>query len=405
MHNGRLPTAERMPRVLAIAQADPFNRATWSGGSYHLFTAMRDMGALVGGVGGDPPRRFDQAIKVLSWSRSRDLRRQRAALHPLRRPVASALAWDRARRVDPRPDAIVQLGVFYDVSPFPGLSPRLRCSLHDANLATSLHRDGRPLAAAPARMRTLLRYERQAYDRMDVIFTTSEWLRQSFITDFDQAPDKVVTVGAGPNLDELPDAPRRAPGPPRFLFVGKDFPRKGGPEVVEAFARVRADFPEAELWLVGPTDAPSVPGVRNFGLISRSTPEGDERVRRIYREATAFVMPSRYEPFGFVFLEAMSFALPCVVADACAMPEIVHDGVTGHVVPRRDPGALAERMIALAADPQGAIAMGHAGRRRLEEQFSWKMAAERIVAAISVRLGHPEAPVPAPPDVLAVARA
>ena len=371
-------------RLMVLAQDDPLDRGTWSGAAHHLFTAMAEVGAEIDGVSGRPPRAAHLAARLLSFSRDRDLLRLKAGIHPVRRWAATAVAWARARRVDPAPDALLQLGIFYEPDRLPGFRPALSCSFHDGNLITGLR--GAGLDRARGALARLVGFERAAFDRRDLIFTTSDWLRASFVDDFGQHPDKVVTVGAGPNFHALPKVPKRVGGPPRFLFVGKDFPRKGGPEVLEAFAAVRARHPEAQLWIVGAPDAPDeAPGVTNHGVISRADPHGDARLTDLYSRATAYVMPSRYEPFGFVFLEAMSFGLPCIASAACAMPEIVSDGESGLIVPPRDAAALAAAMTALADDPEGAQRMGAAGRARVEEWFNWRSVAERILAAIAAR--------------------
>lgn len=369
-------------RLMALAQDDPFARATWSGAAHHLFSAMVELGAEVHGISGRPPRAAHIASRLLSATRDRDLLRLRAGIHPVRRWSATAASWSRARREDARPDVLLQLGIFYEPDRLPGFSPRLTCSFHDGNLITGLR--GAGVNSARGGLARLVRFERGAFDRKDLIFTTSDWLRGSFIDDFGQPADKVITVGAGPNFHELPDVPERAAGPARFLFVGKDFPRKGGPEVLEAFAALRTTHPDAELWIVGAPDAPAdAPGVQNLGVISRSEPGGDARLTDLYSRATAYVMPSRYEPFGFVFLEAMSFGLPCIAAATCAMPEIVRDGESGHVVPPGDVPALTAAMTALADDPDQARRMGAAGRARVEAWFNWRAVAGRILAAVS----------------------
>jgi len=95
-------------------------------------------------------------------------------------------------------------------------------------------------------------------------------------------------------------------------------------------------------------------------------------------------MPSQYEPFGIVFLEAMAHGLACVASDRCAMPEIVEDGATGYVVPARDVEALAQRLLELA-DPGRAHSFGEAGRERFLEHFTWDAVAGRIVDALVSR--------------------
>jgi glycosyltransferase involved in cell wall biosynthesis len=264
----------------------------------------------------------------------------------------------------------------------------LRASYHDGNLATYLQRPGLEIDPGSKLVRQAWAMERRLYDDLDLILTMSDWVRDSFVEDFGQDPGKVVTVYAGANLGSVPDAPPRERSRPRFLFVGKgDFARKGGPQVLQAFAHVRERFPEAELWLVGPKRASSnEAGVRWLGKIARSAPEGDRMIDRIYRDATAYVMPSVYEPFGIAFLEAMSHRLPCIGGTCCAMPEIIEDGATGYVVPPGNVELLAERLLDLAGDAGRSQAMGEAGYRRFLDRYTWDGVAARIVDEIRKRL-------------------
>ena len=72
---------------------------------------------------------------------------------------------------------------------------------------------------------------------------------------------------------------------------------------------------------------------------------------------------------GLPIIEAQAAGLPVVVSDAGGLPENVENGVTGFVVPRRDPEALAEKLIALAGDPALCQKMGQAGRQRAMTRF------------------------------------
>lgn len=166
------------------------------------------------------------------------------------------------------------------------------------------------------------------------------------------------------------------------------------PPTFAAFAALRARHPEATLTIVGTTPpGPTPPGVDVVGLLDRTDPAQNERFEQALRTATAFVMPSRYEPFGIAFLEAMAFAVPCVGSDSCAMPEIIADGVTGAVVPAGDADALGARLLELAADPDAARRMGEAARARLLERFTWDAVADRTVQAVGARLER-RAPLP-----------
>ncbi len=323
----------------------------------------------------------DRLEQLASFSPSRARWRQRyhsrsSFASGLARSLRSAVA---RRRLDGEPDAVLHVGAW---ALLPG---RVRASYHDGNLAVSLAR-GEPLLDPRSRaVRRALEADRRFYDRMDVLLPMSDWLRRSFVEDYGQDPDRVVTVGAGANLHELPVVPERTFEQPRFLFVGRQWERKGGPQLLEAFRHVRAERPDAELWVVGPERAPaSAPGVRFFGRVSRASPEGERRLGELYSGATAFAMPSVYEPFGIVFLEAMAHGLACVASDRCAMPEIVADGISGFTVGARDVDGLGQRLLDLT-DPERAGAFGTAGRQRLERRFTWDAVAAKIVDAIASR--------------------
>jgi glycosyltransferase involved in cell wall biosynthesis len=368
------------PQLVVATPGEPLDPGTWSGTSAFLVRALERAGALAGAVDASSDA-VDRLEQLASFSPSRARWRQR---YHSRSSFASGLARSlrsgaARRRLDREPEAVLHVGAW---SLLPG---RVRASYHDGNLALSLAR-GEPLLDARSRsVQRALAADRRFYDRMDVLLPMSDWLRRSFVEDFGQDPAKVVTVGAGANLRELPDVPERTFEQPRFLFVGKQWERKGGPQLLDAFRHVHAERPDAELWIVGPERAPAAaPGVRFFGRISRATTHGERRLGELYTGATAFAMPSLYEPFGIVFLEAMAYGLACVASDRCAMPEIVADGVSGFTVDPHEVDALGERLLELV-DPERARALGLGGRRRLEGCFTWDAVAAKIVDAIATR--------------------
>ena len=349
----------------------------------YLLRALERAGALAGAVSGGS-RALDLLEQVASFSPDR--RRWSLRYHsrsspagPLARRARSALGARRLRDLDADADGVLQIGAWYDVE-----GEGIRCSYHDGNLAVSLSRPEPGLDRHDRGVRRALEAERGLYDRRQLIFTMSDWLRRSFVDDFDQAPEKVITVGAGANFESVPEAPERTFASPRVLFVGKRWERKGGPQLLEAFRRLRQERADAELWIVGPEEPPAQEaGIRFHGRISRSSPEGERRLAELYRGATVFAMPSVYEPFGVAFLEAMAYRLPCIGSDRCAMPEIVEDGVTGNTVDAFDTEALALRLLELA-EPDRARAFGEAGHRRFLERFTWDGVAARMVAAVAV---------------------
>lgn len=383
--------AGRELRVITIGTGDPFDVKTWSGSSRWLLNALKEQGVLEGAVDARLPG-IDAIERMVSFDLNRERWRQRywaqaSPLHGAVRAVIGLTGTRRARNIDRSPDVALQLGAGRFARG--ALRPRLRCSYGDTHLGLFLTRPDNLLDTSSRLVRTALERERRAFESLDVIFTMSDWMRDSIINDVGQDPRKVVTVGVGANI-VIPSVPlHRASGPPRFLFVGMRFERKGGRYLLEAFDRVRREHQDAELWIVGPEEPlQQRDGVRWFGRIDRSDPAGEAEIRRLYTEATAFVMPSVFEPAGIVFLEAMAHALPCVGCDCCAMPEFIAHEKSGLLARRADAEDLAAQLLRLADAPEWAGRMGLEGFRRLGERFTWERVARRMVQEMEERL-HP----------------
>jgi glycosyltransferase involved in cell wall biosynthesis len=213
----------------------------------------------------------------------------------------------------------------------------------------------------------------------ETVFTFSEFARRSVIEDYGCPPERVAAIGAGANqlLDSLAG---KEYGRRRALFVGSPFELKGGANLLKAWPLVRERVPDAELILVGPKHDPASGlgcGVSWRGRVDRT------ELARLYRSATVFVLPSMFDAWGHVFVEAMGHGLPCIGSDCCAMPELIEDGVSGRLVARGEVEALADALTELLIDPELAARMGGAGYRRMLEGMTW----DHVIARL---LGHLE---------------
>ena len=190
------------------------------------------------------------------------------------------------------------------------------------------------------------RLETQTYEGASAIFSRSHYVARSLRDDYGISPEKIHVVGAGVNIP-LPD-PATLPtrDQPRALFIGSDFRRKGGDVLLAAWPEVLRRVPDAVLTIIGPANGPLPRNVESNG----GTWEPATILQELQR-SSVFVMPSRCETWGDVFLEAMAYALPCIGSSNDAMPEIIDDGQTGYIVPLDDPVALADRLSCLLGEP------------------------------------------------------
>jgi len=151
---------------------------------------------------------------------------------------------------------------------------------------------------------------------------------------------------------------------------------KGHEEIIRAWPEVVASSPGARLVIVGDGDDSarlrgiaagfSAANIEFTGFLSR----GD--LERRYREASLFVLPSRGEGFGVVYLEAMAAGLACVGSVHDAAAEVIVDGETGVLVDPGDARGMAATIASLLRDPERARSMGRAGFARIQDQFTYE---------------------------------
>lgn len=181
-----------------------------------------------------------------------------------------------------------------------------------------------------------------------------------------------------PGLPTPPLAPREPGGSPfRFLLVGRHPWRKGADLFIDAIRRLRGDGARVEAILVG--DPSYAELAREPGFEVHPWIERERLYRDVFPRVDALVHPARAEGFGLVVAEAMSFALPVVVSDHGALPDIVRHGEGGHVVPVGDQEALWRAMAALVADPGAARELGSRARRHFERTFSHECHESRML--------------------------
>jgi len=234
------------------------------------------------------------------------------------------------------------------------------------------------------------RWERLNTRRADLVLVTSRYCAEVAHREYGVPPARLAVVPEPIDLEAwdaaFRRAPRRARGRPVVLSVARMYPRKRLQDLLQAAATLRGEIADVQVRIVG--QGPEFVALERLhaelGLGDSVALLGDvsrEDLAEEYVNADVFCLPSVQEGFGIVFLEAMAAGLPIVACRAAAMPETVRDGVTGVLVPTRDPAALARTLGELLRDPARAQALGTEGRRRIPE-FATDRVAQRFVDAI-----------------------
>jgi glycosyltransferase involved in cell wall biosynthesis len=214
----------------------------------------------------------------------------------------------------------------------------------------------------------------RALDDAVACCVTGTWAGDSLVADYGVDPTRIAAVGIGANVVSAP-VDDRDWTTPRFLFVGVDWERKGGQDVVDAFRAVRRAIPAATLDLIGRIPEITEPGVTVRGWLDMRTAAGRDALLAAFRRATCLVMPSRFEPFGIVYAEAGLTGVPSIGTTQGGAAEVIGPG--GTTVDPGDHEALVRAMTTLA-DPDTARRLGALAGRHAQ-RFKWEHVAIRIL--------------------------
>jgi glycosyltransferase involved in cell wall biosynthesis len=222
--------------------------------------------------------------------------------------------------------------------------------------------------------------EQTVYQAARLTFTTSQFAASSLVEDNGIDDTRVKCVYSGTNaVHGAATGSKKFAG--RILFIGVDWERKGGPDLLAAFDRVLKAFPTASLRIVGCTPRVESPQVEVLGPVPL------EEVGRHLAETDLFCLPSYFEPSAVVLVEAMLHGVPTVSTRVGGTADRVIDGETGFLVKAGDVEALAEAMLRLLRDPVRAREMGEAGLRLARERFLWPAVGARVAGEIRSVLG------------------
>ena len=196
---------------------------------------------------------------------------------------------------------------------------------------------------------------------------------------------RLVRLGMGVDLDRLQGGDGR-----RFraqqditgsqvTFMGAVTDDKGAVHLLQAMQRLWAKGSEAVLVIAGPAVEPSsfsrayesLPPAHRARVRRLGTVQGEQK-QDMLAASDIFVLPSRVDSFGIVYLEAWAYGRPVIGCRAGGVPDVIDEGQDGLLVPFGDVEALAAAIESLLADPERRREMGQRGRAKVEDRHTWE---------------------------------
>jgi glycosyltransferase involved in cell wall biosynthesis len=362
---------------------DPLDATTWSGTPAGLSRGLKTAGISVAPLNVRPA----PLVELIGLNGIAALRLHRAwrgvgsETIRLARAVGRAspeLGWlqswaaRRHRSTLERVDALIRIGTGYTMPP-----SRRTIVFDDLTVLQAVELGySEWLALSKRAVRKRVDLQRRIYEQADAVCVTTSWARDGLVHDYEIPPERVFAVGVGRNHDTIVKG--RDWDTPRFLFIGTNWFGKNGDAVIRSFRRVRELVPEARLDLVGDHPDLEVDGVRCHGTLRLDVAEHRARMDDLFRIATCFVLPSRYEASAIAYVEAGAAGLPCIGTAVGGAADLI--GGAGRLVDPNDDEGLFEAMLELT-DPRRAQELGSIAEDRAH-LFTWEAVAGRVLRAL-----------------------
>lgn len=250
--------------------------------------------------------------------------------------------------------------------------------------------------------------ERTAILDADAVIAVSNGTKEDILRVYPIAPERVHVIYNGIDLNEYRKTGEMTaletygvdPASPYVLFVGRITRQKGVTHLVDAIQYLPRNT--QVVLCAGAPDTPEIATEmrqkveeareKNPRVVWIEKMISKPEVIQLYSNARVFCCPSVYEPFGIINLEAMACGAPVVASATGGIKEVVVDGETGYLVPfEQDPVTnfptkpdqfakdLAEKISNLLSNPAKCKRFGEAGRKRVEEKFSWTAIADQTI--------------------------
>lgn len=277
-------------------------------------------------------------------------------------------------------DAVLQIGDIGIVKPnyylYQDLSINLLINLYYNRPEIYKHSGFQDMSIEKLKKR--LYYQLKIYEKCSGVFVFSNYLASALENEKILPKNKIHVVYSGVHVKYKSSKEEKITNSFKsILFVGRDFYRKGGDLLVEAFEIIRKEYSsEINLIIAGPQKWP-MEGDIPEGVIFLGDSKWDA-LEKYYKVSDVFCMPSRFEAFGIAIAEALCFGIPCVVRNDFAMNEIIQQGKNGYLINEDNKYELAENLIKVLQN-EDMKKFVQDNCKNYREKYSWDTVAKNMV--------------------------
>lgn len=219
-------------------------------------------------------------------------------------------------------------------------------------------------------------------DTYSTIIYSSEWAKQNTIDYYNIDPNKIHVVELGANIPMPEDYTIEIERDRcNLVFIGKNWLKKGGNKVMDAYHKLKDEGFPCTLTIVGsvPDTLQEDDDLTIIPFLDKSQPEHLNKLCNILKEAHFLVLPTEYDAFGIVFCEASAYAVPSIATDICGVSQPIREGKNGSLLSPDATGAdYAEKIETIFKDKESYYNLRASSRHEFETRLNWEIWEEKV---------------------------
>lgn len=371
---------DKISNIAGATFGDPYSASTYSGVPYYVFAELEKRNMKVSRCDLKKLSPLDLTNGLIDFKRS--LKSLRPKVNPYWRylPEIQTLISKRIPRPPFDTDAVLQIGVAGSPLTSAPLFAHVEFSIQEAATDPVFSKNYGFSHSPEAYLKRAIAGEKYFLEKCARVWTNSEWTASTF--EHHGIPQSKFWIHPPPCSIDNPGRIERNWEKPKILFVGKDWDRKGGPELVEAYKRLKPSFPELALSIIGCKPRVDLPGVLVHGFLDKSDATQYDKIKKEYETATLFCLPSVWESVGIVYMEASIYGLPSIMCNGQGREGIFPNRCFKHVS-SSSVDELESAIESVIKNPDKAREYGSEARRFVLENYTIASFADKFIAMMT----------------------